>query len=92
MKENNMVNQDKNKEVKRRNMLLGKVVSQKMKDTAVVLVEGFKRHPKYGKFYKVRKKYKVHDPGNTKKVGERVAIEESRPISKDKHFVLVEKN
>jgi small subunit ribosomal protein S17 len=86
-----MESQDNNKEIKKKNVLFGKVISQKMKDTAVVLVEGLKKHPKYRKFYKVGKKYKVHDPGNTKKIGERVAIEESRPISKDKHFILIEK-
>jgi small subunit ribosomal protein S17 len=84
-----MENQDESKQAKRKNVLFGKVISQKMKDTAVVLVERFKEHRKYGKYYKVSKKYKAHDPGNTKKIGERVAIEESKPISKDKHFRII---
>jgi small subunit ribosomal protein S17 len=45
-------------------------------------------HKKYKKYYKVSKKYKVHDVGNTKKVGDKVEIVSSRPISKDKHFII----
>jgi len=67
----------------------GVVVSDKMKDTAVVSVGRFIKHPKYGKYYKTSKKYKAHDVGNTKKIGEKVIIEECRPISKDKHFRIV---
>lgn len=66
----------------------GVVVSDKMKDTAVVLVERYVKHPKYGKFIKRRKKYKAHDVGNTKKIGEKVEIIETKPISKDKHFLI----
>lgn len=68
---------------------MGTVVSTKMKDTAVVLVERYEKHPKYGKFVKSKKKFKAHDLGNTKAVGEKVSIRETRPISKDKHFVVV---
>jgi small subunit ribosomal protein S17 len=70
-------------------ILSGVVVSDKMKDTCTVLVTRFVKHNKYKKYYKVSKKYKAHDVGNTKKVGEKVEIKESRPISKDKHFVVV---
>ena len=70
-------------------VLSGTVVSTKMKDTVVVLVERYQKHPKYGKFVKSRKKYKAHDLGNTKAMGEKVDIRETRPISKDKHFVVV---
>ena len=69
-------------------VLRGKVVSAKMKDTAVVAVERFIKHPKYQKFMKITKRFKVHDAGNTKKVGEAVEIVECRPISKDKHFKM----
>lgn len=69
--------------------LSGTVVSDKMKDTIVVLVERYQKHPKYGKFIKSRKKYKAHDLGNTKSMGEKVRIVESKPISKDKHFVVI---
>ncbi len=70
--------------------LSGTVVSDKMKDTIVVLVERYEKHPKYEKFIKRRKKFKAHDVGNTAKVGDKVQIVETRPISKDKHFRLVE--
>jgi small subunit ribosomal protein S17 len=67
----------------------GTVVSDKMKDTVVVLVERYVKHPKYGKFIKHKKKFKAHDAGNTKKIGDKVEIIETRPISKDKHFMIV---
>lgn len=69
--------------------LSGIVVSDKMKDTAVVSVERFVKHKKYGKFYKIKKRYKAHDPQNEHKIGSKVTIEECRPISKDKHFKIV---
>jgi len=70
-------------------ILSGVVVSDKMKDTCVVLVTRFVKHRKYKKYYKVSKKYKAHDPGNTKKIGDKASIIESRPISKDKHFIII---
>lgn len=70
-------------------VLVGTVVSDKMKDTVVVLVERYEKHPKYGKFVKHKKRFKAHDVGNTKKVGEKVNIRETKPISKDKHFIVV---
>ena len=81
---------EKNKEVKNGGKILnGVVVSDKMKDTIVVEVVRFVKHPKYKKYYKVNKKFKAHDAGNTAKVGDKVSIKESKPISKDKHFTLV---
>ena len=70
-------------------VLSGTVVSNKMKDTIVVSVERFVKHPKYGKFINRRKKFKAHDAGNTKNIGEKVSIRETKPISKDKHFVVI---
>lgn len=72
-------------------ILTGVVVSDKMKDTAVVLVNRFVKHPKYGKFMQISKRFKAHDAGNAHKVGDKVEIKETRPISKDKHFVIVTK-
>jgi small subunit ribosomal protein S17 len=60
-----------------------------MKDTCTVLVERFVKLPKYEKYVTVTKKYKAHNPGNTKKIGEKVSIEECRPISKDKKFIVI---
>ncbi len=70
-------------------VLSGVVVSDKMKDTVVVLVNRFVKHAKYAKFMQISKRFKAHDVGNTKKVGDKVEIKETRPISKDKHFVVL---
>ncbi len=72
-------------------VLSGKIVSTKMKDTIVVQVERYTKHPKYGKFLKRQKKFKVHDAGNKHKEGEVVQIIETKPISKDKRFMVLEK-
>jgi small subunit ribosomal protein S17 len=68
------------------NVLKGVVVSDKMDKTVVVSVSRFVKHPLYGKFYKISKKYKAHDEGNIYKIGDKVEIIETRPISKDKRF------
>ena len=73
------------------NILKGVVVSDKMDKTIVVSVSRFIKHPLYGKFYKVSKKYKAHDENNKFKTGDKVAIREVRPISKDKRFKVVSK-
>ena len=69
--------------------LSGTVVSNKMKDTIVVSVERYEKHPRYFKFVKRRKKFKAHDLGNTAKIGDKVQIIETRPISKEKSFKLL---
>lgn len=71
-------------------VLSGVVVSDKMTDTGVVEVQRYFKHPKYGKFIKTGKKYKFHDVGNTAKIGDKVRITETKPISKDKKFRLLE--
>lgn len=71
-------------------VLSGVVTSDKMTDTIVVEVGRYSKHPKYGKFIRNRKKYKVHDEGNTAGIGDKVKIIETRPISKDKKFKLTE--
>ena len=71
------------------NILQGVVVSDKMDKTIVVSVSRFIKHPLYGKFYKVSKKYKAHDEENKYKTGDKVEIVETRPISKDKKFKVV---
>ncbi|MEO8637545.1 MAG: 30S ribosomal protein S17 [Candidatus Taylorbacteria bacterium] len=82
--------QTKEKETKSKpKQLTGLVVSTKMKDTIAVRVEQFKKAPKYGKFIKRSKKFLAHDPGNTKKEGEKVTIVECRPLSKNKHFRVI---
>ena len=72
-----------------RRVLQGVVVSDKMQDTITVLVVSNKRHPIYGKVYKVSKKFLAHDANNEAKVGDTVRIMETRPLSKNKHFRLL---
>jgi small subunit ribosomal protein S17 len=74
---------------KKSNILKGVVVSDKMDKTIVVSVTRFVEHAKYGKRIKVSKKYKAHDEGNTKKVGDIVEIVETKPMSKDKKHKVV---
>lgn len=77
------------KKLSKKRIIEGVVVSDKMKDTVVVSVKTYKKHPRYGKYINISKKYKAHDAGNTKKIGDKVRIQESRPISKDKHFIVI---
>lgn len=76
--------------VARRRQLTGRVVSDKMQKTVVVVVERTARHPVYGKTMRMRKRYKAHDEANASRVGDLVRIVESRPISKDKAWVVEE--
>lgn len=71
--------------------LTGVVVSTKMKDTAVVKVERFVKHSFYKKYFTKSKRFKAHDAGNTCVLGERVVIEECAPISKEKHFRVIQR-
>ena len=69
--------------------MTGRVVSDKMQDSIVVLVERRVKHPKYGKFIRRSTKVHVHDAGNQSQVGDLVTIRECRPISKTKSWTLV---
>ena len=69
---------------------VGKVVSDKMDKTIVVLVEDRVTHPLYKKIVRVSKKYKVHDENNECREGDKVRIMETRPLSKDKRWRLDE--
>lgn len=73
-----------------RKMISGRVVSDKMEKTVVVAVETFKTHPIYKKRFKNTKKFKVHDENNEAGIGDIVRAMETRPLSKDKRFRLVE--
>lgn len=84
-----MENKTEQKSTKKAKTLSGVIVSDKMTDTAVVVVERYVKHPKYGKFVKHMKRYKVHNKGNEHKVGEKVSIEQTRPISKNKTFKII---
>ncbi|MFN7088596.1 MAG: 30S ribosomal protein S17 [Candidatus Paceibacteria bacterium] len=78
------------KQVKKRR-LEGVVVSDKMQKTVVVAVERIKEHPKYKKRYKVTRRFKAHDEKNEYHVGDKVIIEECRPLSKEKRWRVVKK-
>lgn len=73
-----------------RKVRVGFVTSDKMDKTIVVTVEDFIRHPLYGKRVKRTKKFKAHDEENTSGIGDKVRIMETRPLSKDKRWRLVE--
>jgi small subunit ribosomal protein S17 len=75
--------------ISKKRVLKGIVTSDKMKDTVTVSVPRFVKVPKYNKYVTKTKKYKAHDAGNTKKMGETVSIEECAPISKDKRFKVI---
>ena len=71
--------------------LTGEVISNKIQKTVVVKVERIKEHPRYKRRYKVHKKYKAHDEKGEYKVGDKVIIEECRPISKEKRWRVIKK-
>lgn len=68
----------------------GYVVSDKMDKTIVVAIETFVKHPLYGKIMKRTYKLKAHDENNTCKIGDKVRVMETRPLSKEKRWRLVE--
>lgn len=67
--------------------LQGVVVSTKMQKTAVVRVDRRVAHAKYGKYFTVSKKFKIHDPEGAAKLGATVEFSECRPISRDKRWI-----
>ena len=73
-----------------RKVYRGTVVSDKMDKTITVVVETKKTHPLYGKRAKYSKKFKAHDENNEAKIGDKVVIMETRPLSATKRFRLVE--
>ncbi|MBJ15665.1 MAG: 30S ribosomal protein S17 [Legionellaceae bacterium] len=70
--------------------LIGKVISDKMQKTIVVAIERSVKHPKYGKIIKRQTKLHAHDENQVSKIGDRVKIKESRPLSKTKSWILLE--
>lgn len=72
-----------------RRSLVGRVVSDKMDKTVVVEVQRKVMHARYGKYINRRKKYKAHDEANEFKIDELVVIQESRPLSRTKRWVVV---
>ncbi len=73
-----------------RKVKIGKVISNKMDKTIVVAIEHSVKHPLYGKVVKRTYKLKAHDEENTCAIGDKVKVMETRPLSKDKRWRLVE--
>jgi small subunit ribosomal protein S17 len=73
----------------KRQTFTGVVTSDKMKDTCVVVIERYTKHPKYHKYMTKKTKLMAHDVGNTKKIGDKATIEACRPMSKNKSFKVV---
>lgn len=71
-------------------IMVGKVVSDKMDKTIVVMVERTVKHPKYGKIMKKRTKLHAHDENQIAQIGHTVRIRESRPLSKTKSWILMD--
>ncbi|NTV28897.1 MAG: 30S ribosomal protein S17 [Candidatus Omnitrophica bacterium] len=78
------------KRANRQKVLTGTVLSDKMMKTRVVQVRSLERHAKYDKLLVTHKKYKAHDENNESHVGDVVSIQETRPLSKDKRWVIVQ--
>ena len=68
--------------------MIGRVISAKMQKTVVVEVVTHRRDPLYGKYVRSRARYKAHDEKNQYKAGDQVEIQEHRPISRDKRFIV----
>ncbi len=79
-----------NRPANNKKTLVGKVISDKMNKTIVVQVEYLKEHPVYKRMIKKFNKFKVHDDGNKAKIGDVVKISQTRPLSKDKRWRLLE--
>ena len=73
-----------------RRVLVGRVLSNRMDKTVVVQVERRRRHRLYGKVIAMRKKYKAHDADNACQIGDLVTMIESRPMSREKRWVVTE--
>jgi small subunit ribosomal protein S17 len=79
------------KDTNKKRKIVGVVVSDKMMKTRVVAVARLKKHPKYLKYYHVTTKFKAHDENNEYKMGDKVTIEESRPMSREKRWTIINK-
>ena len=69
---------------------VGRVVSNKMQKTVMVVVDRVVKHPMYGKYLRRATKLKAHDEENACRIGDQVRLRETRPISKDKHWRVIE--
>ncbi len=79
-----------NKIIKHRT-LNGIIVSDRMQKTVVVAISRLVKHPKYKKYYKVTKRYKAHDEKGEYHTGDKVVIQETKPLSKEKRWIVIAK-
>lgn len=77
-------------DLKKRKEYIGEVISDKMEKTVTVMVESLYQHPKYGKVVRRRKKFMAHDEEEKCHIGDKVKIIETRPISKTKHWKVID--
>lgn len=73
-----------------RKRMVGTVISDKMDKTVVVSVESLVQHKRYKKYIRRRKKYKAHDEKNECRIGDKVLIQETRPLSKEKRWKVIQ--
>ena len=76
---------------KKQRTLQGVIVSDKMNKTVVVEILRLKKHPKYKKYYKVTKRFKAHNPEDQYHTGDKVIIGETKPMSKEKRWIVISK-
>lgn len=79
------------KTARRKRRLEGIVVSDRMQKTRVVAVTRQAKHPRYRTYFRITSRFKVHDAENQYRIGDKVRIEETRPLSKEKRWVIVSK-
>ena len=79
------------KNSKKKRKIVGLVTSDKMVKTRVVTVSRMKKHPKYLRYFKVSQNFKAHDENNEYKTGDKVVIDETRPLSKEKRWKIISK-
>lgn len=90
MTEQNLLNESSAEQNKTMRTVVGKVISDKMNKTVVVQVERKVKHPLYGKYVRRFSKMYAHDEDNSCRIGDLVLIQQSRPLSKTKRWMLVE--
>jgi len=78
-------------EIKRPKTFRGVIVSDRMAKTRVVKIERYQKIPKYGKYVKRSEHFKAHDENNEYKTGDKVVIQETRPMSRDKRWKIISK-
>jgi len=77
--------------IKKTRTLIGMIVSDKMQKTVVIEILRLRKHPKYKKYMKVSNRFKADNPENKFHTGDKVIIQETKPMSKEKHWIIIGK-